>query len=465
MKITFYGAAQTVTGSKYLVEVNGKRLLLECGFFQGKRGDTYEKNLKFPFDPRTLDAVILSHAHIDHSGNLPNLVKSGYDGPIYATPATGLLADIMLQDSGHIQEADAEYVNIKRARKGEPPVEPIYTQEDAKRVAGHFACKEYHQEFSPVDGVTAHLVDAGHILGSAAVILDVNEDGRKFRFWFSGDIGRDHLPLLVDPVMPDKPDYLMMECTYGDKPHSDPELAYNEFRDVVAQTIKRGGKVIIPAFAVGRTQEIVYSLNRMFSDGELKPVPVFVDSPLAVNASKIFREHTEYFDEETQKFIHQGNHPALDFPMLTYIQSVDESKKLNERHDPMIIISASGMAENGRILHHLANNIEDARNTVTIVGWQAPYTLGRRLADREKQINIFGEQYIRRAEVATIGGLSAHAGQDMLVRYAKAAGPDLKKIILVHGEPDAESLLVQKFAENKLAPVEYPVEGSSLELP
>jgi len=465
MRIHFFGAAQTVTGSKYLIEVNGRHLLLECGFFQGKRGETYEKNLKFPFNPTTVDAVILSHAHIDHSGNLPNLIKKGYEGKIYATPATGLLADIMLQDSGHIQEADAEYVNTKRARKGEPPIEPIYTQEEAKHVASHFEVKEYNQSFSPIDGVTAHLVDAGHILGSAAVVLDVQENGKKYRFWFSGDIGRDNLPLLNDPVMPDNPDYLMMECTYGDKPHSDPEEAYREFRDVVARTIKRGGKVIIPAFAVGRTQEIVYSLNRMFSDGELKPVPVFVDSPLAVNASKIFREHTEYFDDETQKFIHQGNHPALDFPMLPYIQSVDESKKLNERRDPMIIISASGMAENGRILHHLANNIEDAKNTVTIVGWQAPYTLGRRLADREREVKIFGEEYQRRAEIATIGGLSAHAGQDMLVRYARAAGSNVKKIILVHGEQDAESALVQKFTENNFAPVEYPVEGSFIDLP
>jgi metallo-beta-lactamase family protein len=465
MKIHFFGAAQTVTGSKYVLEINGKRLLLECGFFQGKRAETYDKNLKFPFDPRTIDAVILSHAHIDHSGNLPNLIKSGYEGPIYATPATSLLADIMLQDSGHIQEYDVQYVNKKRAKKGEPPLEPIYTQEDAKRVADHFSTQNYKKEFTPIPGVTAHLEDAGHILGSAAVILDIQEDGQKYRFWFSGDIGRDNLPLLVDPVMPDKPDYLMMECTYGDKPHSDPEDAYIEFRDVVAKTIKRGGKVIIPAFAVGRTQEIVYSLNRMFSDGELKPVPVFVDSPLAVNASKIFREHTEYFDDETQKFIRQGNHLALDYPMLTYIGSVDESKKLNERHDPMIIISASGMAENGRILHHLKNNIEDARNTITIVGWQAPYTLGRRLADRDREVNIFGEVYQRKAEVATIGGLSAHAGQDMLVRYAKAAGPDVRKIILVHGEQDAESELVKKFKENGLAPVEYPVEGSEMDLP
>jgi metallo-beta-lactamase family protein len=464
MKIHFHGAARNVTGSKYLLEINGKRLLLECGFFQGKRADTYEKNLKFPFEPGSIDAVILSHAHIDHSGNLPNLIKHGYEGRIFTTPATSLLADIMLQDSGHIQEYDVEYMNKKRARKGEPQLEPIYTQEDAKKVAVHFESKDYNREFSPIPGVTAHLVDAGHILGSAAIVLDIQEAGRKFRFWFSGDIGRYNLPLLADPVLPDKPDYLMMECTYGDKPHSDPEDAYIEFRDVVAKTIKRGGRVIIPAFAVGRTQEIVYSLNRMFNNGELRPVPVFVDSPLAVNASKIFREHTEYFDDETQKFIFHGNHQALDYPLLTYISSVEESKKLNERHDPMIIISASGMAENGRILHHLKNNIEDPRNTVTIVGWQAPYTLGRRLADRDKKVNIYGEEYQVRAEIATIGGLSAHAGQDMLVTYAKAAGPNVKKIILVHGEQDAENQLEKKFKENAIGPVEYPAEGCIMDL-
>jgi metallo-beta-lactamase family protein len=464
MKIHFWGAAQTVTGSKYLLETNGKRLLLECGFFQGKRAETYEKNLNFPFDPATIDSVILSHAHIDHSGNLPNLIKKGYEGQIYATPATCELADIMLQDSGHIQEKDVEYVNKKRARKGESPLDAIYTQEDAKKVAGQLTAQTYYKEFTPVPGVTAHLVDAGHILGSAAIVLDIRENGRKFRFWFSGDIGREKLPLLMDPVLPDRPDYLMMECTYGDKPHSDPEDAYHEFRDIVAKTINRGGKVIIPAFAVGRTQEIVYSLNRMFNDGDLRPVPVFVDSPLAVNASKIFRSHPEYFDDETQKFIYHNNHQALEYPLLTYISSVEESKKLNERHEPMIIISASGMAETGRILHHLKNNIEDVRNTVTIVGWQAPNTLGRRLADREKVIKIFGEEYQCRAEVATIGGLSAHAGQDMLVRYAGAAGTGVKKIILVHGEPDAESQLAQKFRENNFAPVEYPAPGSSLEL-
>jgi metallo-beta-lactamase family protein len=244
MKIHFCGAAQTVTGSKYLLEINGKRLLLECGFFQGKRADTYAENLNFPFDPGSIDAVVLSHAHIDHSGNLPNLVKQGYAGQIYATPATCLLADIMLQDSGHIQEYDVEYMNKKRARKGEPPLEPIYTQEDAKKVADHFSPQKYNQEFSPIPGVTVHLVDAGHILGSAAIVLDIQEAGRQFRFWFSGDIGREKLPLLVDPVMPDKPDYLMMECTYGDKIHDDPENAHEEFfRETLDTFRKRGSEI------------------------------------------------------------------------------------------------------------------------------------------------------------------------------------------------------------------------------
>lgn len=464
MKIHFYGAARTVTGSKYLLEINGKRLLLECGIFQGRRSDMYDKNLNFPFDPRSVDAVVLSHAHIDHSGNLPNLIKRGYEGKIYATPATCHLGDIMLQDSGYIQESDVQYVNKKRARKGEPPLEPIYTQEDAKKVADHFQPVNYNQGFSPIEGVSVHLVDAGHILGSSAIVLDIKEDGKKYRFWFSGDIGRNNLPLLVDPVMPEDADYLMMECTYGDKSHEDPQEAYDEFLDVVRRTIKRGGKVIVPAFAVGRTQELVYGLNRMIQAKEIKPIPVFVDSPLAVKASNVFKDHTEYFDDETQKFIRSGHHLALDFPMLTYISSVEESKKLNERNEPMVIISASGMAEAGRILHHLKNNIEDPRNTVTIVGWQAPHTLGRRLADREKEIKIFGEEYKRRAEVATIGGLSAHAGQNMLLNYAKSAGLKLKRIMLVHGEQDAASAFQQKLKENRLGPVFYPELGESMEL-
>lgn len=382
MKVWFHGAARTVTGSQHLLEVNGSRILLDCGLFQGRRSETYERNRHHPFDPAKIDAVILSHAHIDHSGNLPHLVKDGFSGPIFATKATADLADVMLRDSGHIQEADAMFVNKKRARRGEAPIEPLYTIEDAEQVASHFRPMDYDRSFEAAPGVTACFAEAGHILGSAAVVLDINENGRKVRLWFSGDIGRRKLPLLRDPVLPEAADYLLMESTYGDKPHRDPEVAFVEFRDVVSRTVQRGGKVIIPAFAVGRTQELVYFLNQMMQSGDVPRLPVFVDSPLAVNASDIFRKHPEIFDQETRDFVMEHKHPALDFPHLTYTRSVEESKALNTRKDPMVIISASGMAEAGRILHHLRNNIEDPRNTVCIVSWQAPHTLGRRLADR-----------------------------------------------------------------------------------
>lgn len=464
MKIRFNGAAHTVTGSQHLLEINGKLLLLDCGMYQGKRDETYKRNQNFNFEPAKLDAVILSHAHIDHSGNLPNLVKQGFRGPIYCTSATARLADLMLQDSGHIQEADAQFINKKRAARGEPPIEPLYTLEDAIRVAGHFQKLEYGDVFEPVDGVTAHLVDAGHILGSAAVVLDIHENGRKFRLWFSGDIGRLKLPLLKDPVMPEAPDYMIMECTYGDKIHGDPEEAFVEFRDVVKKTVARGGKVIVPAFAVGRTQELVYGLNRMITNGDLPHIPVYVDSPLAVNTSRVFQEFPAYFDDETQKFINHGVHPALNFPGLHYINSVEESKALNDRHEPMVILSASGMAETGRILHHLRNNIENPKNTVCIVSWQAPDTLGRLLADRAINVRIFGESFIRRAEVTTIGGLSAHAGQDFLLQYAKAAQPTLKRLFLVHSEPQIEEVFGQKLKEAGIGPFYYPDWGEVVEI-
>lgn len=464
MKIRFHGAAQTVTGSQHLIDVNGSRILLECGLFQGRRSETYERNRNFPFDPARIDAVVLSHAHIDHSGNLPHLVKAGFRGPIYATKATADLADVMLLDSGHIQEADATFVNKKRAKHGEPPIDPLYTIEDAQRVTKHFRMMDYNETFEAVPGVVARFVEAGHILGSAAIVLDLEENGRVTRLWFSGDIGRRKLPLLRDPVLPDAADYMIMESTYGDKPHRDPEAAYVEFRDVVDRTLQRGGKVIIPAFAVGRTQELVYDLNRMMNDGDVPKAPVFVDSPLAVNASDIFRKHPEVFDKETKEFVAQHKHPALDFEQLTYTRSVDESKALNLRKDPMIIISASGMAETGRILHHLRNNIEDSRNTICIVSWQAPYTLGRRLAEREKRIKIFGEGFTRRAEVATIGGLSAHAGQNLLVEYALAVKEQVNKIFLVHGEEKAAMALKEKLAERGLTQVFYPELHSSVEI-
>ena len=464
MRINFHGAAHTVTGSQHLLEINGHRLLLDCGLYQGRRAESYARNLSFAYDPRRVDAVILSHAHIDHCGNLPNLVKNGYEGPIYAVPATVDLATIMMADSGRIQESDAAFVNKKNLRRGEELVEPLYTESDARHAADLLRGVNYGQAFEPVPGVIARFVEAGHILGSAAISLEIEEKGRKTRFWFSGDIGRYKLPLLRDPVLPEDVDYLLMECTYGDKPHNDPSAAFDEFQEIVSRTIKRGGKVIIPAFAVGRTQELVYHLNIMMFAKDVPPVPVFVDSPLAVNASNVFTRHPEVFDAETRWFVQQARHPALDFKMLTYVQSVEESKALNLRKDPMVIISASGMAETGRILHHLKNNIENPLNTVCIVSWQAPHTLGRRLADRDKQVKIFGEPYTVRAEIATIGGLSGHAGQDLLTKYAVNTKETVKKVFLVHGEEIPAAALTRKLQERNIREVYYPELHSATEL-
>jgi len=464
MRIHFNGAAQTVTGSQHLLEINGHRLLLECGMYQGRREDTYKVNLNFPFKPSEIDAIILSHAHIDHSGNLPNLVKQGCNAPIYATEPTVELAKIMLLDSGRIQEADAQFVNKKRARKGQPPVDPLYTEEDAEAALAFFREVDYDQPFEPIPGVTVSLVEAGHILGSAAVVLDIEEKGRKVRLWFSGDIGRPPLPLMRDPVLPQNADYLMMECTYGDKPHRHPEEAYIEFRQVMQRTIARGGKVIIPAFSVGRTQELVFFLNRMHAEEAIPPIPVYVDSPLAVNATDIYRKYACLFDEETRAFVESGKHPALNFPSLVYTRSVDESKAINEKKGPLVIISASGMAENGRILHHLRNNIEDPKNTILIVSWQAPHTLGRRLAERQRNVRIFGEEFTCRAEIQTIGGLSAHAGQDFLTQYALAAKASAREIYLVHGEPAAAGIFQDKLREVGIANITYPELNERVEI-
>ena len=465
MQFRFYGAARTVTGSLHIIDVNGHRLMLECGFFQGKRNESYERNQKLPIDVNSIDAVILSHAHIDHSGNLPNLVKLGYEGPIYCTRATGDLIQIMLLDAGHIQEKDAEYINKKRKKRGQPLIEPIYTQRDADQVKWYVQTKKFYEEFEPIPGVKAEFVDAGHILGAASVAMEITEKGKSkpTRVWFSGDIGRFGQPLLPDPALPDNVDYLLMESTYGDKSHHEPELAFDEFRGTVKRTVERGGKVIIPSFAIGRTQELVYHLNRMVTNGDISPVPVFVDSPLAVNATDIFRKYADTFDEEAKAFVQSGRHPALVFDKLTYTRSVEESKQINDIKGPAIILSASGMAEVGRILHHLKNNIEDEKNTVMIVSWQAPHTLGRRLADREEEVRIFGETYHRKAEVATIGGLSAHAGQSLLVRYAQSTKSTLKKVILVHGEPKGALPLMEKFRGIGIDQAYYPERGDVLD--
>ncbi len=464
MKLTFHGAAQTVTGSLHLVEVNGSRLLLDCGLFQGKRKETYEKNRDFPFDVTKIDAVILSHAHIDHSGNLPNLVKQGYSGPIYCTHATRELTDIMLRDSGHIQERQAENINFHKSKRGDEPVEPLYTEEEAAEVEPLLRSWNYNEPIPVADGAVATFYDAGHILGSAAISLRLEEKKNKRHLWFSGDIGRRGLPILRDPTLPpDDVDVLMMESTYGDKPHRGPEEAYQEMKEVILRTLDRKGKVIVPSFAVGRTQELVYNLSRMYDEGDLPNVPVYVDSPLAVNASNIFRKHEECYDEEMKALVHSG-HPALDFKLLTYITSLDESKELNTRTDPMIILSASGMAEAGRIVYHIRWGIENKRNTIMIVSWQSPETLGRRLADRETSVKIMGETYRCRAEIATIGGLSAHAGQDFLVEYASAVKGKAEAIFLVHGEERGALPLKEKLRENHMKHVYYPTPHSSAEL-
>jgi metallo-beta-lactamase family protein len=466
MQISFHGAAHTVTGSQHLLQVNGNRLLLECGLFQGRRQESYERNRNFPFKSADLDAVILSHAHIDHSGNLPHLVKKGFRGPIYATPATAHLSNLMLLDSGSIHESDAEFINKRQARGGGRFVEPLYTVEDAARVAQYFQSVDYDHSFEVFPGTTARLVDAGHILGSATVRLDLEENGRRVRLWFSGDIGRRGLPLVRDPVLPDaQVDILIMECTYGDRLHLDPGVSYNELLKAVATTIRRKGKVIVPAFAIGRTQELVYFLHQMIAKQEIPPIPIIVDSPLAVNASEIFRAHPEVFDQEALAFQDKdSHHSVLGFGLVTYIRSVEQSKRLNGMEGPMVIISASGMAETGRILHHLKNNIEDPRNTILIVSWQAPETLGRRLADGERTVKIFGETYVRRAEVVKIDGLSAHADQTFLLEYARAAGERFQQIFLVHGEAGPAQALTGKLAEAGLLNVIYPELHSTFEV-
>jgi metallo-beta-lactamase family protein len=465
MRLHFHGAAQTVTGSRHLLSVNGHQLLLDCGLFQGPRKETTTRNLDFGFDAAAVDAAVLSHAHLDHCGNLPNLVRHGFAGPIHATPATTHITDLLLRDAARIQESDAAYLNKKRARSGEPPVVPLYTMADAAAVFDRFAGHPYRAAFEPIPGARVSLVDAGHILGSAGVVLDLEEKGRKLRLMFSGDIGPPGMPLLRDPVLPDDVDVLLMECTYGDTNHSSSEHAYTDSLDLFRRTADRGGKVVIPAFAVGRTQAVVYALHQMIDRGELPRLPVFVDSPLAANVTDVFRAFPDDFDEETREFLRHDPHgTAFGFDLLHYTRDVEESKAINDMRGPLIVIAGSGMAESGRVLHHLKHTIEDPRNAVLLTSWMAPYTLGRRLLERQPSVRIYGESYDLRAEVVAVSGLSAHAGRDDLLTYAGAVRGRARRIVLVHGEAQPAAALTDGLRQLGFDDVRYPARGDVLEL-
>ncbi len=456
MRVHFFGATRTTTGSLFLLEVNGRRLLLECGLFQGPRGESEERNRTFPFDPKQIDAVVLSHAHIDHCGNLPNLCRQGFEGNIYCTFATRDLASVMLEDSAEIQRDDAAFVSKKRAKRGLPPVEPLYTARDADKAIRQFIGMNYDRPIPVLEGVEATFRDAGHILGAAQVVLDIRENGRKFRYLFSGDIGRGGDDILRDPQPVEKVDYLQVESTYGGREHSPKTSANEKVRALVHETLERHGKVIIPAFSVGRTQQIVYTLHQLTLAGQLPRVPIFVDSPLSVNATEIYRLHPECFNEPIYRFLREKENP-FGMENLTYIREVSHSMKLRGLKDAAIIISASGMAEAGRIRHHLANNIGDPANLILFIGYCAEHTLGNQIMYGANPVNIFGEPHEVKARVASIDSFSGHADKNELKRYVEAISGDIKKISVVHGEESqalafAETLRTMKPEAEVLVP-------------
>jgi metallo-beta-lactamase family protein len=465
MEIHFLGAAQTVTGSQHLISLNGTRILLECGLYQGKRQESFRRNRHLPFDAAAVDVTILSHAHIDHSGNIPNLVRSGFQGPIYCTFATRDLCSAMLRDSAYIQEQDVLYVNKKRARRGEPPVEPIYTHADAIASLEHFISVGYGRPIAVAPGARCTFLDAGHILGSALVLLELEEDGRRRRVLFTGDLGRPQLPILRDPAPAPAADVLITESTYGDRLHPAPPEAAARLRQLVTETCSRGGKVVIPAFAVGRTQELVYNLHQLSLERAIPDVPIFVDSPLAVNVTEIFRLHPECYDQELQTFVARDRHPdPFGFDRLRYIRNVEDSKALNDLNGPAVIISASGMCEAGRIQHHLKHTIEDPRNAVLIVSWQAPHTLGRRLVERQKTVRIFGEEIALRARVEVIDGYSAHADRDEILAWVRPILPHLDRIFVIHGDPKPAAALAAALKQKGARQVAVPTDGARYDL-
>lgn len=450
MKLKFCGAAGTTTGSQHLLEVNGKRILLDCGLYQGHRRDAYDVNCCFPhFAPDSIDCVVLSHAHIDHSGNLPNLCTKGFKGNIYATHATRDLCQVMLADSAKIQQGDIEWLNKHRLREGKEEVPPLYSMQDAEKCLRQFVTVGYDRPMLIADGVAMTFIDAGHILGSAQVLLEITDqaDGKKKRFLFSGDVGRGGNEVLRDPVAVKDVDFLLMESTYGGREHEAPPGVDEHFGELIRQAMKRGGKILIPAFAVERTQQILYVLHELFMKGEIPALPVYVDSPLAVSATEIYRLHPESFNDEVYEMLFEKENP-FGFENLTLIRAVKASMALNDLEGPAIIISASGMCEAGRILHHLKNNIENPRTTILFVGYCAEHTLGRRLRDGAPEVAILGGQYQVRAKIEAVDSFSGHADHSELLDYFDRTTGPKKRVWLVHGEAvPAEALhqaLVQR---------------------
>jgi len=469
MEIEFVGAAQTVTGSKHLVHTKHATVLLDCGLFQGARRESIERNKHLGVDARKLSAVVLSHAHIDHSGALPMLGKAGYDGPIYCTPATRDLCAAMLADAANIQDSDARYINkeVDRGAVDMDRVEPLYDENDVLRTLGQMISVPYHRRLTIAPGVEVTFTDAGHVLGSAQTVLDVDEDGRRTRLIFTGDLGRKHMPILRDPECPEGADVLLMESTYGDRLHAPIEEMDAKLAEVLARVYKRGGKVIIPSFALERAQEIVFALKALKRQDKMPPMPVYVDSPLTVKITDVFKLHPEVYDDETRALIDRNESP-FDFDQLRYVSSKEDSKAIDADNHPAIIISASGMCEAGRILHHLKAGIEDPKNAVLIVGFQAPHTLGRRIVEKRPRVKVFGVERDLRAEVVVMNGFSAHADQKDLLEYVDAGREQskgkLRKVILVHGEPGPQKALTELLGKKGMHDVAAPASGDRISI-
>lgn len=438
--IKFCGGAGTVTGSMHLLSSNRSNILLDCGIFYGHRSEYYTVNSNFAFNPQSLNACILSHAHIDHCGNYPTLIKKGYRSNIYVTPPTKILSRYMLADSGFVQEEDIKYVNKINKRRGLPLRSPLYTKQEAKKSLKYFRPLQYHKRFPISKDVDLTFFEAGHVLGSAVSVLDIKTKKGVMRIAYAVDLGRNDIPLLRDPEIPKDINYLIIESTYGGRKHESIKDAEKKLTDVINRTVKRGGKIIIPSFAFERTQLIVFFISELIKRKKIRKIPIYVDSPLAVNLTDVFRKNWEYFDDITKQAFLKKEDP-LGYDNITYIRHVNRSKELNNITRPMIIISASGMCENGRILHHLKNNIENPKNTVLVIGYMAKNTLGKRLVEKNEQVRIFGRLYELKAEVVVINAFSAHADQNDLVEYVKDCRGKLKHIFIVHGDKNQSDIL------------------------